>query len=65
MPLAKFPDCRVLKATEKALLIDIEGEEHWIPQSVVHEDSEVFDDEDNSEGMLVLQEWFAEREGLI
>jgi len=62
---AKFLNCRVVGATEKALRIEIEGEEHWIPQSVIHQDSEVFDDEDNSEGMLVLMDWFAERENLV
>lgn len=62
---AKFPDCRVITATEKALLVDIEGEEKWIPKSVIHDDSEVFDDDENSTGMLVIKEWWAEKVGLI
>jgi len=62
---AKFPNCRVVTATEKALLVEIEGEEEWVPKSVIHDDSEVFDDDENAEGMLVLEEWWAEKAGLI
>lgn len=62
---AKFPDCKVIRDSGKALLIDIEGEEKWIPKSVIHDDSEVFDDEDNKEGMLVLKDWWAEKEKLV
>ena len=55
-----------IKETERALLVVLEsdGEEHWIPKSVMHDDSEVFDDADNSEGDVVVKRWFAEREGL-
>jgi len=62
---AKFPNCRVVTATEKALLVEIEGEEEWVPKSVIHDDSEVFDDDENAEGMLVLEDWWAEKSGLI
>jgi len=62
---AKFPNSKVIRDTGKALLVEIEGEEHWIPHSQIHDDSEVFDAEDNSEGMLVVQFWFADKEGLI
>ncbi len=53
------------KATEKALLCVIEGEEHWIPQSQIEDDSEVFDDDRNSTGTLVVTEWIAKQKGLI
>jgi len=62
---AKFSNCRVITATEKALLVEIEGEEEWVPKSVIHDDSEVFDDDENAEGMLVLEDWWAEKSGLI
>jgi hypothetical protein len=62
---AKFPNCRVVTATEKALLVEIEGEEEWVPKSVVHDDSEIFDDSENSDGMLVVEEWWAKKAGLI
>lgn len=51
--------------TSKALLV--EGEclpkgKMWLPKSVVHDDSEVY--EIGHEGKLVVKEWFAEKEGL-
>lgn len=52
----------VLRSTEKALLVELEGEEKWIPKSCIHDDSEVYDD--GHEGELVLKKWFAEKEGL-
>lgn len=49
----------------KALLCELEtGEERWIPKSVIHDDSEVYDAADNAEGELVVQGWFADKEGL-
>jgi len=64
---ARFDDCEVKRATDKALLIyipDLE-ESRWIPKSAVHDDSEVFDDEENSRGTLVIVDWFAEKEDLV
>jgi hypothetical protein len=59
---------KVIRATDKALLVqleaDDEGHQRWIPKSGVHDDSEVFDGKDNSEGDLVLEAWLAEKEGL-
>jgi len=37
------------------------GRTFWVPKSVVHDDSEVY--KDGSSGKLVVQEWFAEKEG--
>ena len=70
MELCKWADCRVLHATRhdngkiKSLLIDIEGDEHWIPIGWIHDDSEVYDDGEHSEGMLVMPEWAAKKKGL-
>jgi hypothetical protein len=36
----------------------------WIPKSVVHDDSEVYDAKDNARGKLVIKHWWAAREGL-
>jgi hypothetical protein len=53
------------RATDKALLIDLEsGDERWVPASVIHDDSEVYDSGDNSEGEVVVAKWWAEKEGL-
>lgn len=54
-----------VRETDKALLVHAEGEELWIPKSQIHDDSEVFDGGDNSEGLLVIPEWLAEDKGLL
>jgi len=63
--VVRFDDCRAVHATTKALLVSIPelGDEIWVPQSVVHDESEVFDAGD--EGELVLKEWWARKEGLV
>lgn len=54
---------RCTRQTEKALLCVLDGgREVWVPQSVVDDDSEVF--ERGHEGDLVVSAWFAKREGL-
>ena len=62
---ADFHDVKVKRDTGKALLVLIEGEEKWIPQSVIHADSEVYDDNEHSEGTLIVKRWWAEKEGLL
>ena len=55
----------VVRSSPKALLVSLEsGEEVWIPLSVFHDDSEVYDDGENASGEIVVQSWWAEREGL-
>lgn len=54
-------DVECIRQTDKAILVLIDGEEKWIPQSVIHDDSEVWKKGD--EGELVVQGWFAEKEG--
>jgi len=55
---------RCVRETEKAILVQIDDEddERWIPKSVVHDDSEVY--EMPGEGTVVVQKWWATREGL-
>lgn len=48
--------------TTKAIHVFVDGEGLWIPQSVVHDDSEVWKKGD--EGTLVLHLWWAEKNGL-
>lgn len=58
---------KAIHDTGKALRVrleDHEDRELWIPHSVIHEDSEVFDGDDNAEGELFVKNWFAEKEGL-
>lgn len=36
----------------------------WVPKSVIHDDSEVFDCRTHAEGKLILMSWFCRKEGL-
>ena len=59
----RIENCRVIRDTGKTILVDIGGElEKWIPQSVVDDDSDIWQEGD--EGDLVVKAWFAEKEGL-
>lgn len=53
--------------TEKALLVvDGEGEEHWIPLSQIHDDSEIYDNAKKGDrGKLVIPEWLAKKIGWV
>jgi len=42
--------------TDHAVLFNIEGDEFWIPKSVI---------DDMDECMVVVQKWFAKKEGFI
>jgi hypothetical protein len=57
-----FSNVTVKRETAKAILCAIRGKEYWIPQSQVHEDSEVWHQGD--EGTLVLTAWIAKQKGL-
>jgi len=53
-----------IRATDKAMLVELEDHgELWIPYSVVHDDSEVWDD--SPEGEVVVEEWWADKQGLV
>lgn len=53
------------KETAKALLVKLadEDEERWIPKSCIHDDSEVYSMK-SGDGELVVEEWYAEKEGI-
>lgn len=53
------------RETEKALLVVLEadGEEHWVPKSCIHDDSECYSMRSGA-GDLVVVQWWAEKEGL-
>ena len=57
---------KVKRATERAFLVELREAktEIWIPKSVIHDDSEVFDARDNAEGELVVMAWWARKEEL-
>lgn len=57
-----FKDVTCVRQTPKAILVAIKGKEHWIPQSQIDEDSEVYKDGD--QGTLIIKSWLAEKLGL-
>jgi hypothetical protein len=66
----RFANARCLRATDKAIFVHIAAVpgrraawQGWIPQSQVHDDSEVWREDDA--GALVLTRWIAEQKGLI
>ena len=62
-----FDDVVATRATDLALLVRLGPrnghKEIWIPKSVIHEDSEI--NEVDDEGILVLSTWFVEKEGIL
>lgn len=59
----RIENVRVVHATDKALLCEIDGDETWIPKSQISADSEV--SEAGDEGTLIITEWIAEQKGLL
>ena len=58
-----FDKARVDRETEKALFVILhDGSSHWIPKSVVHDNSEVY--KEGHSGKLVVKGWFAKKEHL-
>jgi hypothetical protein len=53
----------VSRETDKAILVEIKGEEVWIPKSQIHDDSEVY--ASGHTGKLVITEWLAREKGLV
>jgi len=51
-----------IRETEAAILVEIDGKQHWIPKSVLSDDSEVFSEED--EGEIFVKQWWAEKNSL-
>ena len=58
----RIANVEALHATANALLVRIDDEEYWIPQSQIHADSEVW--KIGHTGTLVITRWFADKEGL-
>ena len=56
----------ISKQTAKALYVVTE--EHgsfWIPQSVIHDNSDVWDEEKGPMGELIIKSWYAREKGFM
>lgn len=49
------------RETAAAILVEIEGEEMWVPKSQIHEDSEVY--EKDTSGSLIVSKWWGKQKG--
>lgn len=58
----RFPDCRGIHETPRALLVSVDGDDKWFPKSVIHDDSEVYAPGD--EGELVVKAWWCRKNNL-
>lgn len=55
-------EVEVLYETDKAFLIQYDEEKLWVPKSVIHADSEVY--EAGDKGYLVVAHYWARKQGL-
>ena len=55
----EFTGARAAVETTEALLVEIDGDEYWIPKSVILSESEIR--RGGESGTLVVKSWFAER----
>ena len=56
----------IVRHGEKAMLVNHENEEAWIPYSQIHADSEIWKDSDPGEtGLLAFPLWLAEKKGWV
>ena len=59
----RIDDVLCKAATPKAILVDIDGDDFWIPLSHVSDDSEVYRKDDT--GTLVITDWIAAQKGIL
>ena len=60
--MAEYDDVTCKGESPKAILVEIEGDDYWVPQSQVLSDSEVWEDGDM--GTLVVNDWWVRKGGL-
>ena len=64
MGFAAFENVVVRDARDKALKVELDDGTHlWVPRSIIADESEVY--EEDTEGTLIIPEWFAETKGII
>ena len=64
MSIVNLGNGTCVKTSDKAILVELDndpGSQHWIPQSQVDEDSEVYDR--GHEGDVIVTTWWAKKNG--
>lgn len=67
MPACIFKGAMIITETKMAILVKADSLDEkglWVPKSVIHDDSEVFDQKHPGPGQLVIKGWWADRENL-
>ena len=55
-----------IRSTDLACLFEIDGEEIWVPKSVIDWDSSDFgEDDEGMDGTVYIAEWFCDKEGIV
>ena len=52
-----------LSNSKTALMVEVEGEIHWVPVSLIDDDSECY--APHTDGTLIIPEWLAIEKGLV
>lgn len=65
----------IVRETDKAVLVNIGrhqldddvdiADDVWIPKSVLHDDSSVYDPKERSRAQLIVKAWWARKQGWI
>lgn len=59
-------EVEVIKMHDASMLVEYEGEQEWIPYSLIEEESEITEfSEEGDEGDLVIPRWKAEDVGFV
>jgi hypothetical protein len=59
--VCEFDDIPVIRTTDAALLVNVDGAEEWIPKSQLQEGNEV--EEAGDCGKLIIPRWLAAKKG--
>lgn len=55
---------KIVDGDSESALYDVEGEEMWIPEKCIHEDSEISCCSDDADGTMVVRLWWAKKQNL-
>jgi hypothetical protein len=59
----EYEETEVIKTTDDAMLLTLDGAETWVPKSLLHADSDVYEEGDI--GTVWIPEWWAIQEQLV
>jgi len=58
--------CKYVSSTDKAILVEIDGDKEWIPRSQIYDASVDLDELEKGDPVTItIPEWLAEEKGLM